>query len=135
MTEVTAKERFLESLKRCADNPGFMESFYERFLASSVEVKNKFVRTDFKKQHAMLIRSLKLAAEATSGNTAALREIHDRAETHDHNHLDIKPHLYDLWLASVIETASEFDPIWNETIGAAWRNILGLAIQQMIKHY
>jgi hypothetical protein len=44
----------------------------------------------------MLRRSLKLSAGATEGESAALAELKERAETHDRNHLDIKPELYDL---------------------------------------
>ncbi len=47
-----------------------------------------------------------ISAESES---AALAELKERVETHDRNHLDIKPELYDLWLESLVLTAQEFD--------------------------
>ena len=83
----------------------------------------------------MLLRSLKLAAGATSGDAESLREIRERAETHDSCHLNIKPQLYDIWLTSVIAAAREFDEEWDESIEEAWNKILGYAIKHMIRYY
>lgn len=44
----------------------------------------------------MLLRSLKLVAGATAGEPKSLREIRQRAETHDRYHLNIEPEHYDL---------------------------------------
>ena len=57
----------------------------------------------------MLLRSLKIAAGATSGDRESLREIRERAETHDRQHLNIEPGFYDIWLGCVIDAAREFD--------------------------
>ncbi len=135
MDDPSPKEHFLQSLDRCCHDENFIPSFYERFLASSDEVKSKFQNTDFEEQNQKLIRSLRLAADATSGLPEALREVRERAETHDRHHLNIKPHFYDVWLESVIETASDYDMEWSEQIEAAWRKTLGHVIEHMIKFY
>ena len=80
----------------------------------------------------MLLRSLKLAAGATSGGPESLRE---RAETHDRHHLNIELGLYDYWLTSVIEIASRFDTEWSESIAEAWDTILGHVVKHMVKHF
>lgn len=135
MSELTPKDRFLQSLDRCSTREQFIPAFYERFLATSDDVRDRFQDTNFEQQNQMLLRSLKLAAGATSGNAESLREIRDRAETHDRHHLNIKPPLYDLWLRSVIETATEFDDEWDDATEDAWKMILGHVIRQMIKYY
>lgn len=136
MGEVTNhKDLFLTSLNRCSESEDFIPSFYENFFETSQAVRNKFLRTDFEKQNEMLIGSLKLAAEATIGTPEALRELKERAESHDRYHLNIKPELYDLWLDSIITTARSFDPQWNETIEDSWNFILKNVIQFMAKRY
>ena len=135
MVELTTKDRFIQSLDRCSGQVGFIPAFYHRFLATSDEIRDRFHHTDFKKQNQMLLRSLKLAADAASGVPEALREMRERAETHDRRHLDIAPRLYDIWLATVLETACEFDVEWNESTKDAWNTILSHVIKHMIRFY
>ena len=104
-------------------------------MASSDVVSYKFRFTDFERQNKMLARSLELSAGATIGEPEALREIHERATTHDRHHLNIEPRFYDLWLDAIIKTASEFDEEWDEEIEEAWRRILGHVIKLMIRKY
>lgn len=126
---------FHRSLARCASDERFIPSFYERFLASSDEVRSKFVDTDFERQNAMLLKSLRLSVGATEGDPAALREMKERARSHDRRHLDIKPELYQYWLRSLIATASDFDAKWDYDVERAWNEILGHVIKHMTRHY
>ena len=135
MSEASHKELFLKSLNRCSADSSFIPSFYDRFLGRSEEIRHKFRFTDFTKQNEMLLHSLKLAAGATSGEPEALHEIRERAETHDRHHLDIKPELYEYWFDSVIETARQFDPEWNDDVEQSWSTILGYVIRHMAKFY
>ena len=109
LKEITHKEQFVKSLDRCSSDDQFFSAFYKRFIASSDDVQQKIRFTSLEKQNRMLLRSLKLPAGATESESAALAELKERVETHDRNHLDIKPELYDLWLESLVLTAQEFD--------------------------
>ncbi len=129
------KDCFLESLDRCSAHEQFIPAFYDRFLSTSSEIREKFEGTDFEKQNQMLLRSLKLAAGATNGEPESLREIRERAETHDRRHLNIRPQLYTAWLTSVISAASEFDEQWDATTEEAWNTILGYVIKHMVRFY
>ena len=133
--DVTPKEQFMGSLARCKSNDRFIPDFYERFMASSDDVRRRFRFTSFEKQNRMLLKSLILSSAATEGDPKALAELTERAETHDHAHLNIKPELYDLWLESLISTAQEFDSEWSDSIEHAWRKILGFVIHRMITKY
>lgn len=44
----------MQSYGRCCASDGFFDSFYERFLASSPEVRGKFANTDMKGQKLLL---------------------------------------------------------------------------------
>ena len=135
MTAMTPKDQFLQSLDRCMENEDFIPAFYDRFLATSEEIRDKFRHTNFEQQNKMLLRSLRLAAGATAGDPESLKELRERARTHDRDHLDIEPPLYDVWLQAVLETVQEFDAEWDETIEKTWRTILGYVISYMVKRY
>ncbi len=135
MSTLTPKEIFKSSLERCTQSSNFIPTFYDRFIASSPEVRSKFAHTDFAKQNKMLLRSLKLAAAATAGDPEGLREITERAKSHDRRNLNIKSHLYDLWRVALIDTARRFDKQWDTSTEAAWNTILGHVIHRMTKFY
>lgn len=132
---LTPKDEFLGSLDRCSSNDAFLTDFYKRFIESSDEVRHKFRHTSFDKQKRMLLKSLRLSAEATSGDPKALSDLTDRGETHNRRHLDIKPELYQLWLESLITTAQEFDGQWTESTERSWRTVLGFVIRRMTADY
>jgi hemoglobin-like flavoprotein len=132
---ITPKDRFLQSLERCAADEQFIPAFYDRFLGSSIEVRSKFRQTDFSKQHAMLLRSLRLAAGAVEGDHDALVELAARTETHDRQHLNIPPRLYQFWLDAALTTAAQFDPEWDHPTAVAWDRILGYLVEHMTRHY
>lgn len=129
------KDEFLTSLERCTESEEFVPAFYRRFMSTSEEVRRKFQTTDFEQQNKMLVRSLRLVAAATAGDHEGMRELRQRAETHDREHLDIRPELYDLWLASVIATAREYDRLWSDAVESAWRRTLQYAIDYMVRRY
>ena len=104
-------------------------------MASSDEIQQKFRFTDFEIQNRMLLRSLRLTAMATEGDKKGLRELTERAKTHNRDHLNIKPELYDHWKIAVTETAKEFDDKWSESVEKAWDKILGYVINHMARKY
>jgi hemoglobin-like flavoprotein len=130
-------ESFLASLKRCLATPGFMESFYQSFVSSSEEVREKFRNTDLQRQARMLSDSLYVLAVAVQGQTGspARGELPRLAERHSRKDLDIRPPLYDHWLACLIDTARGHDPQFTPEIEAAWRATLGAGIDYMKGHY
>lgn len=129
------KELFLNSLRRCLEFEYFIPTFYERFLSSSDEVAEKFKGTDFRRQNRMLVKSLELAAAATSGDTDGLRELSERAKSHDRHHLDIAPKLYDLWRDTIVSTARNTDPAWDDEVEKAWNLTLDYVIKYMVRSY
>ncbi len=135
MTGATNKDLFLSSLDRCSSNPQFIPAFYKRFLSSSEEIQERFRFTNFEKQNVMLLNSLRLSANATSGAPEALQELKARALSHDRDHLNIKPELYHFWLDAVIATAEEFDDSWTKEVAAAWEKILGFVVEYIKRRY
>jgi hemoglobin-like flavoprotein len=119
-------ETFLASLRRCLAAPGFLDSFYERFMGSSEEVREKFRNTDMKRQARVLEDSLYVVANAVQGEerSPARGALPALAARHSRQDLDIRPGLYDLWIDCLVETARVHDPQFDAGVESAWHDTL-----------
>lgn len=126
---------YSDSLQRCLDRPSFLGRFYELFLASSEEVRQKFAHTDFVHQIRALRKSLLDASWIGSPGAEAKAELERVAENHSRAKRDIPARLYDLWMESLIETVRETDPLFSPTVEEAWRTLLALVIDFMKARY
>ena len=116
---------FDESLRRCNAREGFLDLFYESFLASSPKVQEKFAKTDFVRQKRALRASLHmmlLAAEDEESGPE--RYLNDLARQHSKRVLDVGAELYDLWLDSLIRTVKECDPQFDDKVYPRIRALL-----------
>ena len=132
-----ATDAFLASLKRCLAAPGFLTGFYDRFIGSSDEVREKFRGVDMKRQARMLEDSLYVVAVAVQGEEGSLArgDLPRLAERHSRRDLDIRPELYDLWARCLVETARAHDPQWADDVAAAWRETLAVGVEYMRRRY
>ncbi len=112
----------------------FFVKFYDRFLASSPEVRDKFEHTNMEHQYRVLKLSLFhllhcFSSSEVSDYTAEIARRHSR---HDR---DIPPHLYDLWLGCLLDTVKETDPQYTPDIGLAWKMVMSFGITYMKDAY
>jgi len=128
---------FRASLRRCLSDPRFLTSFYDAFVGSSEEVREKFKNTDMSRQVRMLEDSLYVLAVAAQGGHAspARGALPGLAKRHSREDLDIRPGLYDLWLAALLQTVAACDPEHMPQIEAAWRDTLSAGIEYMRSRY
>lgn len=116
---------------RTSQKNEFFTRFYERFIAASPVVEEKFAAIDMQMQKAMLKQSIYhlLNLFSTKKITDTLVEV---AHRHDPEHADIPPELYLLWLECLIDTVREFDPAFDEEVELAWRMVCSQGIAFMI---
>jgi hemoglobin-like flavoprotein len=129
-------DAFDRSLARCTSRSGFLDRFYEKFLASSPKVREKFANTDFVHQKRALKASLHLillAAEDPKGGPA--RYLGEIAGQHGAQDLDIGAELYDFWLDSLLETVEETDPEYSPTVKKAWEDVMMVGIHYLCVRY
>jgi hemoglobin-like flavoprotein len=129
-------ETFDGSLGRCTSQSRFLDLFYEKFLASSPKVREKFEGTDFVRQKRALKASLHmilLAAGDDSGDPG--KYLSDVAEKHNSKHLDVGAELYDLWLDSLLETVEECDPEYTPEVRKAWEEVMMVGIHYLTVRY
>ena len=122
-------EVFNDSLERCLQGGRFFQRFYELFLASSPEVREKFQTTDFRKQRRMLQTSFYMLVEYIALGWPECQAYLERiALAHGKHGRDIAPHLYDLWLDCLLRAVQECDAQYSPAVDAAWRFMMGAGI-------
>jgi hypothetical protein len=135
MDEATL-QRFGASLQRCTDRPGFLELFYDLFLASSPLVREKFAATDFVKQREALRSSLGLMLRAARQDGAEPPTFLDHlAQRHGASQLGVGSAYYDLWLDSLLAAVKATDPQWTPEVALAWEGAMGIGIRYLLSRY
>lgn len=132
MSQAFTALQFHQSFERCVNDPRFIDKFYEIFLSSSDEISILFKDTDMETQKVMLATSMAYMTRAYENEPSHLAEI---AEKHNKNYLDINPHLYPLWLDSLVATAKLIDPLFDKDTENLWREIMQPGIDYIISKY
>ena len=124
---------FRESLGRCLATPNFMHDFYDLFIASSTEVREKFKDTEFARQARVVTDSLYIMAVVAESKENAIgwQELHRLATRHARTDLDVRPALYDDWLECLVKAARQHDPEFSDEVEDAWRKTLAPGIEYM----
>lgn len=129
-------EIFDRSLGRCNSKPGFLDRFYERFIAMSPKVAEKFRNTDFVRQKRALRASFHLMLLAAGdGDGGPERYLSSLAQSHGREQLGIGAEYYDYWLDSLLAAVREFDHDWDHGVEDAWEQVMGVGIQYLLSHY
>lgn len=127
---------FNDSLTRCTSDPRFLERFYALFLASSDEVRHKFSKTDIWKQRRLVQASFQILMLEAVGKPEGADHFERLAVLHSQSHLDIPPHLYDLWLDCLVQAVQESDSQWTPETESLWRRMManGMAFMKVRYH-
>ncbi len=112
----------------------FFEAFYDAFVSASDEVAEKFRDTDMERQQAMLKKSFYhlISFYASYNADYYLDKV---AISHNRQHYNIRPELYDLWLETLIATVRRFDTASDDAVELAWRLVMTPGIVYMKFHY
>ncbi len=132
MNQTNMPTKFNDSFERCINDPFFLDKFYDIFLSSSDEVYQMFINTEMATQKAMLMTSLVYMSHAHKDTPGLLSKI---AESHNKNNLNIKPHLYKLWLDSLVMAANSIDPLFDLNTEKLWRETLQPGIDFMVSRF
>jgi len=112
----------------------FFTRFYEIFFNKSEKIPEKFKNTDMDQQVHMLQKGMYqlITFYLLKTDSDQLQAI---AKSHDKLHLDIEPELYDVWLASLLQTVEELDPEYHAELRLAWEVVMTPGILYLKYHY
>lgn len=128
-------ERVRDSFSRCILSSGFIDRFYELFLASNPEIGPKFAKTNFEKQKGLLVQSILYAIQFAAGNDAGERGLSPIRKSHNRKKLNIEPRYYRYWTESLVKTISEKDYKYTATLEYDWRAALKPVVEFMVAGY
>ena len=130
-----AIHRVHASLNRSLANSGFIDKFYEIFIASNAEIRQMFAHTDFDKQHKLLRKALLSAVTFAAGGELARQRLITIRESHNRAHMNVRPELYPVWVDCLVETAAQCDPDFDQQLDREWRAVLQPAIDFICSGY
>lgn len=120
-----------ESYKRCIAQENFFPDFYRNFMGKGPVIVEKFKNTDMNHQMNALKHGLQYMIMFAEGSKIASTKVESLGLTHDRNHRDISPELYDLWMQSLLETIKTHDELYTDELGHYWRNVMSHGIQHI----
>jgi hemoglobin-like flavoprotein len=127
---------FHDSFQRCMETGlRFVDVFYDHFLKSSPEITAKFRGTDFRRQKHKLQLSLHMMVGALVLHSPDYSMLAYVAEHHARTNWDIPPHLYPLWLDSLIFAVKTCDPSFDGETEKNWRTAMQPGIDYIVSLY
>jgi len=135
-----AKAQFVQqSLGRCllnrVEGVGFLDAFYDEFLASDPRIEPLFAKTDMAKQKDLLRHGLVMLVMYGRGAALAKSAVEQLALKHDRHHLKIDPALYRLWVNSLLACVKRYDREYDDVLGRHWAEALEPGIAVMKQAY
>ena len=125
-----ANDEVLASYHRCRDDGGFVDTFYDIFLAKSPEIAKMFEHTDFAHQKLMLRESLLEMLCLEQHMEGSRQEIQALGKRHQDLH--ITPEMYVMWLDSLCEAVEKHDPHCTKELTQKWRTAMQPGIELML---
>jgi hemoglobin-like flavoprotein len=133
--EKEALEQVRSSFARCVISTGFIDRFYELFLASHREIAPKFAKTNFDKQKGLLTEGILYALQFAAGNKAGEAGLAPIRKSHNRKKLNIEPRFYQYWVNSLVRAVSEKDYKFTSTLEQDWREALKPVVEFMTSGY
>lgn len=126
-------EIFNDSYQRVmSEEDDFLETFYQKFMASSESIRALFKHTDMKLQKQMLNDSFLYLISFTSSIDS--NDVISRLATKHAGIKGINSDMYNAWLTSIIDAVKEHDPKFSNNVEIAWRSVVGPGIEFMKTH-
>lgn len=125
-----------QSYGRCLLRKGFIERFYEIFMASHPSVAPMFAHTDFSKQRFALRRGISVAILFAAGSTVVRQTSEQMADVHSrHGRAPVPPALYPYWIESLLQAVKEFDERADDALMARWREAMTIVCSMFVDRY
>ncbi len=123
------------SYDRAKQSEGFLDTFYQKFVSQSGEIRTLFANTDMDAQKAALMTGLEHLVMYAKGLKTSIRKVHALGKSHDRSHMAINPQLYPYWIKSLIAALSQHDKKWTSTLEQQWQDVVGRGIATISSAY
>lgn len=128
-----AADIVMQSYGRCCASDTFFDSFYEHFLASSPEIRDKFANTNMAGQKLLLRQGiLNVVLYARGMPDTKLKAL---GCSHSRQGMNIRPELYTLWFNALATTIREHDQESTPEVITAWREVVSKSVDVITAEY
>ncbi len=124
-----------QSYGRCATKSNFIDLFYDEFLKSHPSIKPMFTQTDFKKQKELLRTGIAMLLAHVEGKPVGTMTLNRIGQSHDKNHMNIDPNLYQFWINSLVKTVKQCDPQYSPDLDRSWQKVLRAGVDHITAKY
>ena len=128
-----AADIVMQSYGRCCASDTFFDTFYDHFLASSPEIRDKFVNTNMASQKLLLrqgIFNVVLYARGMPGT-----KLKALGCSHSRQGMNIRPELYKLWFSALAASIREHDQESTIETILAWREVVTKSVDVILAEY
>lgn len=128
-----AADIVMQSYGRCCASDTFFDTFYDHFLASSPEIRDKFVNTNMASQKLLLrqgILNVVLYARGMPGT-----KLKALGCSHSRQGMNIRPELYKLWFSALAASIREHDQESTIETILAWREVVTKSVDVILAEY
>ncbi|HLT28458.1 MAG TPA: globin [Myxococcaceae bacterium] len=119
------------SYGRCLLDPQFLDRFYDRFIASSPAVAERFAKTDMARQKDMMRSSLSMLVMFDKGKPIARPTLDQLRVSHGPGRYAIPRQMYEDWLECLLVSVRESDRQLTPELEARWREAMTKGIAYM----
>jgi truncated hemoglobin YjbI len=119
------------SYGRCLLDPMFLDRFYDRFIASSPAVAERFAKTDMVRQKDMMRSSLSMLVMFDKGKPIAKPALDQLRVSHGPGGHAIPRELFEDWLECLLTTIRESDHQLTPELEDRWRQAMARGIAYM----
>lgn len=123
------------SYGRCVSSTGFFETFYRLLLASHPDIPPMFANTDFERQNELLRASLGVMVSLRRQEGAGYQILEEVRRSHCRSRMNVRPELYSFWVDCLIESVKRHDPKFDQTLEAAWRDVISKGVDYIKDGY
>ena len=121
------------SMKRCLGDPRFLDTVYDTFLGSSLDISERFSETDLVLQKRALSNALRVLLQHAAGHAGTEGEYLRLARRHGPDGLNIPSHLYRHWTQALMAAVERHDPRLNDGLREQWNRFLRLEVPRFIQ--
>lgn len=133
--DVNDAQDVMMSFGRASISGDFIGRFYEIFLESEPSIKPIFKNTDFSKQKGLLKQGISLIILYAKGSVVGTSGLTRIRDTHRKTKMNIPPHLYKYWKASLVQTATEFDKNMTPKLITQWNKVIDKGVKFISEGY
>ncbi len=120
---------FQQSLDRVMRKPGFLDAFYEHFVAQSEEIARFFEHRDIEALKRKLNITLLTLDDVAEGRPGA--KLYAEMLGRLHTRLEVEERHLDMWMDALLDTVARFDDAYDPQVANAWRSMIERIIARM----